>query len=152
MIGVENHGRGRRARRRRRIGGGGTADSERGRGHDRHRRGAVRPSPDGRQRGPAEGGRRAVQAGDASRDVEKRAPQEPPRGQEGRESDGDEEHLFTGRLLQPAGEVVAGDREPVDAAEAMQRDDRHRLAGDEQGEHSARLETFLHAGTVRCAI
>jgi hypothetical protein len=152
MIGIDDHGRGRRARRRRRIGGGGTADTQRGGGHDRHRRGAVRPSPDSRQRRPAEGGRRAVQAGDASREVEKRAPQEPPREQEGREPDAGEEHLFAGRLLQPAAEVVAGDREPVDAAESMQREDRQCLAGDEHGEHPARLGLLLHACTVRCAI
>jgi hypothetical protein len=43
---------------------------------------------------------------------------------------------------------VAGESEPVDAAEAMQRDNRDRLAGDEQDEHPARLGTLLHDGTV----
>ena len=72
-----------------------------------------------------------MQAGDASRDVEQRAAEEPPRGHERREPDAGEEHLLARRPLQPTGEVVAGDREPLDAAEAMQRDDRDRLAGDE---------------------
>jgi hypothetical protein len=47
---------------------------------------------------------------------------------------------------------VAGDREAVDASEAVQRDDRDHLAGDEQDEGAARLGTLLHAGTVKHAI
>jgi hypothetical protein len=93
-----------------------------------------------------------MEACDTSREVEQRAAEEPPRGHEGREPNAGEQHAFARRLLQPPREVVAGDREPVDAAQAMQRDDRHRLAGDEQDEHPARFRALLHAGTVRHAI
>ena len=89
-----------------------------------------------------------MKAGDARRDVEQRAAEQPPRGDERNEPDSGEEHLLARALLQPPAQVVAGDREAVDAAEAVQRDDRDRLAGDEQDEHPARLGTLLHAGTV----
>ncbi len=93
-----------------------------------------------------------MQAGDPGRDVEQRAAEEPPSRNEGHEPHGGEQRLLARALLQPPTQVVAGDREPVDAAEAVQRDDCERLAGDEQGEHPARLGTFGHAGTVWHAV
>jgi hypothetical protein len=45
---------------------------------------------------------------------------------------------------------VAGDGEAVDAPEAVERDDRRDLDGDEEDEYPARVAT-IHAGTVRNA-
>jgi hypothetical protein len=154
MISVDDHGRSSGstsvADRRRRDGrlpvrSQATIDTAAARSAHRRTAGSASPSRERRRRAV----RRAMHAAAARQ----RAPRETATAATGAaKPDAGEEHLLARGLLQPPGEVVAGNREPVDAAEAMQSATTTIASPATSRASTRRLGTLLlHTGKVRAA-